>query len=57
MHIQPGDAHFVALEYAAALLHVVRAQAFWMSDPELAAPQRLNLPVRLAWDGCAIADV
>ena len=27
MHVQPGDAHFVALEYAAALLHVVRAQS------------------------------
>ena len=27
MHVQPGDAHFVALEYVTALLHVVRAQS------------------------------
>ena len=26
MHLRPGDEHFVALEYAAALLHVVRAK-------------------------------
>ena len=27
MHVQPGDEHFIALEYVAALLHVVRAQS------------------------------
>jgi SAM-dependent methyltransferase len=27
MHVQPGDEHFIALEYAAALLHVVRAKS------------------------------
>ena len=27
MHVQPGDAHFIALEYVAALLHVVRAKS------------------------------
>jgi ubiquinone/menaquinone biosynthesis C-methylase UbiE len=27
MHVQPGDEHFIALEYAAALLHVVRARS------------------------------
>lgn len=27
MHVQPGDEHFVALEYVAALLHVVRAKS------------------------------
>jgi ubiquinone/menaquinone biosynthesis C-methylase UbiE len=27
MHVRPGDEHFVALEYAAALLHVVRAKS------------------------------
>src|SRR5579862_6482087 len=26
MHVQPGDEHFIALEYVAALLHVVRAK-------------------------------
>jgi ubiquinone/menaquinone biosynthesis C-methylase UbiE len=27
MHVRPGDEHFVALEYIAALLHVVRAKS------------------------------
>lgn len=27
MHVQPGDEHFVALEYASALLNVVRAKS------------------------------
>lgn len=27
MRVQPGDEYFVALEYATALLHVVRAQS------------------------------
>jgi ubiquinone/menaquinone biosynthesis C-methylase UbiE len=27
MHVQPGDEHFVGLEYIAALLHVVRAKS------------------------------
>jgi len=27
MHLQPGDEHFIALEYAAALLHVVDAKS------------------------------
>jgi ubiquinone/menaquinone biosynthesis C-methylase UbiE len=27
MHVKPGDEHFIALEYAAALLHVVRAKS------------------------------
>ncbi len=27
MHVQPGDEHFIALEYVAALLHVVRAKS------------------------------
>src|ERR1019366_4920167 len=27
MHVQPGDEHFVALEYALALLHVIRAKS------------------------------
>ena len=27
MHVQPGGAHFIALEYVAALLHVVRAKS------------------------------
>ena len=27
MHVRPGDAHFIALEYVAALLHVVRAKS------------------------------
>ena len=27
MHVQPGDEHFIALEYVAALLHVVRARS------------------------------
>jgi len=27
MHVQPGDEHFIALEYAAALLSVVRAKS------------------------------
>ncbi len=27
MHVQAGDEHFIALEYAAALLHVVRAKS------------------------------
>src|ERR1035441_940562 len=27
MHVQPGDEHFIALEYATALLHVVRARS------------------------------
>ena len=27
MHVQPGDEHFVALEYVTALLRVVRAQS------------------------------
>jgi ubiquinone/menaquinone biosynthesis C-methylase UbiE len=26
-HVKPGDEHFIALEYAAALLHVVRAKS------------------------------
>jgi SAM-dependent methyltransferase len=27
MHVQPGDEHFIALEYATALLHAVRAKS------------------------------
>jgi ubiquinone/menaquinone biosynthesis C-methylase UbiE len=27
MHVKPGDEHFIALEYLAALLHVVRAKS------------------------------
>jgi len=27
VHVQPGDEHFIALEYATALLHVVRARS------------------------------
>ena len=27
VHVQPGDEHFIALEYVAALLHVVRAKS------------------------------
>lgn len=27
MHVKPGDEHFIGLEYAAALLHVVRAKS------------------------------
>jgi ubiquinone/menaquinone biosynthesis C-methylase UbiE len=27
MHVQPGDEHFIALEYVTALLHVVRAKS------------------------------
>jgi ubiquinone/menaquinone biosynthesis C-methylase UbiE len=27
MHVQPGDEHFVALEYALALIHVIRAKS------------------------------
>ena len=38
MHVQPGDAHFIALEYIAALLHVVRAKSVLDVDLGPVAP-------------------
>ena len=33
MHVQPGDEHFIALEYVSALLDVVSGRrAFWTSE-------------------------